>query len=136
MSGETRLETLLAAMRPRLHPEVYVFATTAAAYDAAALAPLLVFQESEGTTLIVTRAAAEAAGLAHEFPCRRITLEVHSALEAIGFIAAVAARLAEAGIGANPVAGFYHDHLFVPEDRAEEALAALEALASGVATKS
>ena len=129
MSGEMHLETLLATMRPRLHPEVYVFATTTEAYEDDALAPLLVFQESEGTTLIVTRAAAQSAGLAHAFPCRRITLEVHSALEAVGFIAAVAAKLAEAGIGANPVAGFYHDHLFVPEERAEDALAALRDLA-------
>ena len=34
--------------------------------------------------------------------------------------------MAALGIAVNPVSGFYHDHLFVPEDRAEEALAVLQ----------
>jgi hypothetical protein len=59
-----------------------------------------------------------------------ITLEVHSSLEAVGFLAAVTRRLAEARIGANPVSAFFHDHLFVPADRAEEAVTILEQLAS------
>ena len=57
--------------------------------------------------------------------------DVHSALEAVGFIARVATALADAGMGVNPVAGFYHDHLFVPEDRAEDAMTVLEGLARG-----
>ena len=56
-------------------------------------------------------------GLGGVFPCRLITLEVHSALDAVGFLAAVTARLAAEGIGVNPVAGFHHDHLFVPADK-------------------
>jgi len=30
--------------------------------------------------------------------------------------------LAAAGMGVNPVSAFYHDQLFVPADRAEEAV--------------
>lgn len=122
MSGETDLDRLLAGMNPSLDPETYVFATTTAPPDIPAL---MRFEEAEGTTLILTRAAAEAAGLPHEFPCRRITLTVHSALEAVGFIARIATRLAAEGMGVNPVAGFHHDHLFVPEARAGDAMAAL-----------
>jgi hypothetical protein len=59
-----------------------------------------------------------------------ITLEVHSSLEAVGFLAAIATRLAAAGIGVNPVAGYFHDHLFVPEARAEEAMRLLDELAA------
>ena len=51
-----------------------------------------------------------------------ITLTVHSSLEAVGFLAAITARLAAAGISVNAVSGFYHDHLFVPEHKADEAL--------------
>ena len=51
-----------------------------------------------------------------------ITLNIHSALDAVGFIAKIASRLAELDMGVNPVAGFYHDHLFIPVKRAEDAM--------------
>jgi hypothetical protein len=58
-----------------------------------------------------------------------ITLEVNSSLEAVGFMAVVAGKLAERGIGVNPVSGFWHDHCFVPLGREEEAMEALGELA-------
>ena len=58
----------------------------------------------------------------------RITLGVHSSLAAVGLTARVAAALAGRGISANMVAAFHHDHVFVPWDRRDETLAALEAL--------
>ena len=54
--------------------------------------------------------------------CRMITLDVHSALDAIGFLAAVATLLAKAGISVNAVSAYYHDHLFVPREKADEAM--------------
>jgi len=60
----------------------------------------------------------------------RITLGVHSSLEAVGLTARVAAALAARGITANVVAAVHHDHVFVPWDRRDEALAALQALSS------
>ncbi|MEY9903549.1 hypothetical protein ABIA44_007723 [Bradyrhizobium sp. USDA 329] len=62
---------------------------------------------------------------AMNFPSRLITLTVHSALDAVGLLAAITARLAEAGISVNAVSAFHHDHLFVPADRADEAMAVL-----------
>jgi hypothetical protein len=50
---------------------------------------------------------------------------VHSDLEAVGFLAAVSAALAGAGIPCNAVAALYHDHLFVAEADAERALEVL-----------
>lgn len=64
-----------------------------------------------------------------------ITLNVHSSLEAVGFLAVIASRLAGKGMGVNPVSGFFHDHLFVPVGREEEALAVLEAVAVEAAGK-
>ena len=61
----------------------------------------------------------------------RISLEVHSSLEAVGLTAVISSRLAQEGISANIVAGGLHDHLFVPWDRREEALALLRRLDSG-----
>lgn len=57
-----------------------------------------------------------------------ITLTVHSDLQAVGFTAAFAGALGRAGISCNVVAGAFHDHIFVPVEQAQEALAALKAL--------
>ncbi|ESZ05322.1 MULTISPECIES: ACT domain-containing protein [unclassified Mesorhizobium] len=130
MAGETDLKKLLAAMTPELLPDVYVFATlTPGISRQAGLDPVMVFREREGVTLIVTEDAARAAGLTASFRCRMITLNVHSSLEAVGFLAAITARLAAAGMGVNPVSAFYHDHLFVPAERVEEAMELLRQLA-------
>ncbi|MBY8977330.1 ACT domain-containing protein [Rhodobacteraceae bacterium NNCM2] len=129
MTGETDLDTLIRSMQPVLDPETYVFATTTDAELAASLPSRMAFHEAEGVTLILTRDAAEAAGLAHAFPCRMITLNIHSSLDAVGFLARITAALAAAEMGVNPVSAFFHDHLFVPEDRVGQAMAVLRALA-------
>ena len=89
----------------------------------------MTFREEEGLTAdprARRRPRASACPTAPVF--RRITLGVHSSLEAVGLTAAVAAALTAAGISANVVAAFHHDHVFVPADRAEDALACLRAL--------
>ncbi|TPK71778.1 ACT domain-containing protein [Mesorhizobium sp. B2-4-15] len=130
MTGETDLKKLLASMTPELLDGTYVFATLApGVLRPEGLDPVMMFREREGTTLIVTEMAAHITGLAASFRCRMITLNIHSSLEAVGFLAAITARLAAAGMGVNPVSGFYHDHLFVPADRAREALGLLRQLA-------
>ena len=126
MNGERDLDALLRHMRPELRPGTFVFCTIAVNEGVpAALNPLLTFREQEGTTLVMPREEAEAAGLRYAFPSRLITLTVHSALDAVGFLAAITARLAEAGISVNAVSAFHHDHLFVPVDRADEAMIVL-----------
>ena len=120
--GEIDLDQLMKGMKPVLHPDTFVFTTFIEDEIRADLDPIMLFKESEGTTLIITLDAAERAGIPFEFPCRMITLNIHSALDAVGFIAKIASRLAELNMGVNPVAGFYHDHLFVPANRAEDAM--------------
>ena len=61
-----------------------------------------------------------------------ITLEVRSALDAVGLTAAVSRALADAAISANVVAGVHHDHVFVPHDETDAAVGVLSALAAGV----
>jgi hypothetical protein len=53
---------------------------------------------------------------------------VHSSLEAVGMTAAIATALTARGISANVVAAFYHDHVFVPWDRRQDAMEAIAAL--------
>lgn len=131
MSGEHDLDTLIQSMQPSLDPDIYVFATVGNGSNTADIVPRMVFEEREGTTLIVKQNDAEKAGISYEFPCRMITLNIHSALDAVGFLAKVTSKLASLGMGVNPVSGFYHDHLFVPEDRAEDAMAALLDMSRG-----
>jgi uncharacterized protein len=127
VAGERDLKALLRDMRPEMQEGIFVFCTIADdAEIPAAISPLLRFREREGTTLVMRRGEAESAGLRHQFASRLITLTVHSSLDAVGFLAAITARLAEAGIGVNAVSAFYHDHLFVPDHRAAEALALLQ----------
>ncbi|CAN5451550.1 ACT domain-containing protein [soil metagenome] len=101
-------------LQPWLDPEEYVF-VKAEAWDDRAVAAC---REDEGLTLVLPRAAAPEGG----FPCRRITLRTVTGLEEVGVLAWASARLAQAGIPCNPVAGFFHDHLFVPTQDAERAL--------------
>jgi hypothetical protein len=120
--GETDLDRLIAGMEPVLASGTYVFAHLADRDAPPDIDARMRFEEAEGTTLILLEAEARRHGLPWVFPCRMITLDVHSSLEAVGFIARVATALAAAGMGVNPVSGFFHDHLFVPLGREEEAM--------------
>lgn len=129
MSGEKDLNVLLRSLETVLHDDLYVFVTLADGPVPPGLSPRMIFREAEGTTLILRQPEAQAAGLTCEFPCRMITLNVHSSLEAVGFIARIATHLAQAGMGVNPVSGFYHDHLFVPDGREAEAMEIIRQIA-------
>lgn len=125
MTGPVRdRAAMIAGMSPVLDGTTWVFVQS---QDPALVAQALgTFRETEGLTLILPEAA-NAGGL----PMARITLQVHSALDGVGLTAAVSGALARADIPCNVVAAFHHDHLFVPEDRAGEAMAILGALSAG-----
>ncbi|MBN9670896.1 ACT domain-containing protein [Roseibium aggregatum] len=132
-NGETDLERLISKMRPVLDPLRYVFCSfpektmsELAVYDPAGL-----IAEKEGMTAIFTAEQANEMGLSEQVVFRRITLTVHSSLEAVGLTAAVSRVLAAKGISANVVAAFYHDHVFVPEARSKDAMDALRELSAG-----
>ena len=115
-------------MRPQLNPGRYVFTTVDGGIPAG-VTPVVTVAEPEGLTLIVRQDDADAAGLAYRYVAGWITLRIHSALEAVGLTAAVATELSAAGLSCNVVAGFHHDHLFVPYEHASQAIAVLEGLA-------
>ncbi len=130
MPGETNLQMLLATMAPRLHDLPLAYVTIAPGKpEPAGLEPVLRFEEVEGTTLVVPRRQALDCGLEPVFACKMITLDVHSALDSVGFLAALLPPLAAAGIGVNPVSACFHDHLLVPAERAGEAVAILKGIA-------
>jgi len=134
MTGELDLQAMLATLKPVLDPVEYVYACVTeddpVHEKLGELTPFAVIRESEGITVILPRQQADSLAIAYEdiFGC--ITLSVHSSLLAVGLTASVAAALAEHEISANLVAGYYHDHVFVPVEDANRAVDRLNLLSA------
>jgi len=128
MSGETDLQKLLQSMKPKINEGEFVFCTLDTLHASNELNPLCMFQEEEGTTVIIPKQQADDASLPYSVVCAWITLTVHSSLEAVGLTAAVSKALTEANISCNVVAAYYHDHIFVPVEDAQRAMQAIEIL--------
>jgi len=131
MTGERDIEKLLKSMSPELMDGEYVFCTFQDAQygDYSDLEPIAAISESEGLTLIIPKSKADVRGLSYESIFKRITLSIHSSLDAVGLTAAFSNKLTEQGISANVIAGYYHDHIFVQREFAERAIEALNELA-------
>ena len=131
MPGETDLTTLLTALQPVARDGEYVYALWPHGRPLEGDVEAAV-REAEGLTVVVRREEADNLGLAYDFVASWITLQVHSALEAVGLTAAVSAALTHAGISCNVLAGFHHDHLLVPIADAPRAMDVLRLLARGI----
>jgi uncharacterized protein len=110
-------------LKPVLSPEPYVFATADAPPPGVVMFAAIL--EDEGLTLVLTKTDADRVGLEYSYLAARITLGVNSELDEVGLTAAVSRVLADAGISCNVIAAAAHDHLFVPWERGEHALALL-----------
>lgn len=121
---------MVAGMDAALVPGRYVYCSLPpGAPEQAVLAEALaMFREAEGLSVLLSEDAAGRFGLAASPPMRQITLHVYSSLTGTGLTAAVAGALAARGIACNMIAATLHDHVFVPAERAEEALETLQAL--------
>lgn len=123
------LRALLGGMRPVQRDGEYVYVLWP---HGRPLTPGIeaAVREAEGLTVVLPRSVADAEGLSYDFVAAWITLEVHSALEAVGLTTAVSRTLSQAGISCNVLAGFHHDHLLVPVADAPRALQELAALSA------
>jgi hypothetical protein len=130
MKPRTRdIAVLLADAQPILRASEFGFCSIPNGMPVpVGLTPVLYFVEDEGTTLVLPLDQARGNGIESQFPARMITLNVNSALDAVGFLAAITTRLATAGISVNAVSAYHHDHIFVPANRAEEAMRLLSSL--------
>ena len=129
MDGETDLSAILPSMDPELRFGTYVFVSVPHGDPRPDVEVLASVHEPEGWSLVVRRDDADAAGLAYDFVAAWITLRVFSSLAAVGLTAAVSRALADEGLSCNVIAGYHHDHLLVPFDDAERAMAVLVELA-------
>ena len=133
-SGETSLTQLVQAMQPSLADECFIFCTLAESIAIPLIPQTLgFFREVEGVTLILEKEVALAHQIQFHGEWAKITLRVHSSLEAVGFLATISQPLAVAGISTNVISAFYHDHLFVQWDRREKAVEILNHLAQTAA---
>ncbi len=132
MNAETDLDTLIRNLEPRTLSATYVFCSLEDAnYGALShTSPLASFAEPEGLTLVLTRESADEESLAYEGTFRCISLQVQSSLEAVGLTAAVTGELAAHDISANVIAGYHHDHIFVPSRHGDLALNLMKAMSS------
>jgi len=125
--GETDLQRLLAGLAPELAARPRTIRSQAADASVPA-ATIMLFREDEGVTTVV-----EVDESTDEALWAQITLRIHSSLEAVGMMAAIAAALAARDIPCNAVSAYYHDHLFVPWPRRDDAIAALQAITGDTA---
>jgi len=138
-AGESDLETLLRTMKPSLMPDVYVYLNLHSndqlpkeLFEKS----VFTFKEKEGNTFVVPRPVVERLGYQYEYPCRMISLQVHSSLCAVGFLAVILRHLADQGVSCNVASGFFHDHLFVPEGEEERVMEALRVLSESISETS
>jgi hypothetical protein len=132
MAGETNLASMLESLTVTVRPDQYVVVTFGPGESIPALGNgvAAVIDEHEGPTVVATVKRAAYDGWAHDFVAAWLTLDVHSALEAVGLTAAFSRQLGRAGIPCNVIAGFHHDHILVPHDKSDAAVAVIEALAA------
>ena len=126
MKGETNLTKLIQNMNPILNDGDYVFCTILDLSNIRIDLVIGTFREIEGWTIILSKMEADKLNLSYDYIAAWITLEIHSALDAVGLTAAFAGALGKNGISANVVAGYYHDHIFVAKKDKWKALEVLE----------
>jgi hypothetical protein len=125
MNSKSDLKTLLKSMNPMLHEGIYVFCTLEKFTFIDPKDLIMSFREAEGTTIIIRKELAEQFNLKYDFTAAWITLMVKSSLDEVGLTAAFSSALADKGISCNVVAGYFHDHLFIPKEDSEKAMEVL-----------
>lgn len=124
-TGITNLKQLIANMEPVLNEGEYVFASVPDITLIPRSMTICEMREKEGMTVVLSKKDADKLGLSADFVAAWITLNIHSALEAVGLTAAFATALGENNISCNVIAGYYHDHIFVAVEDKEKAMKVL-----------
>lgn len=130
--GESDLSKMLALLDVVQKPGCYAFIFVTGDHsdndaDINKAEAEAMIQEAKGTMLVILvgKLKQHQQDYAEQFKAAWLTLTVNSALHAVGLTAAVSTALADKGIACNVLAGYYHDHLLVPYDRAQDAQAAI-----------
>jgi len=113
----------LKNLNPVLLEDEYVFCTFLSSIyvDHDKFNPIASFNEKEGLTLVVKAETAKLNNLEFNDTFKCISLNLISSLTSVGLTALISKVLADNEISANIYAGYYHDHIFVPLEKANDA---------------
>ena len=123
--GETDLQKMLQSLDVERRPGTFTFVAVEVPTPGLLAASHGMVKEGNLTTLVLPVDSARRAGLPVVVEMAWLSLTVQSSLEAVGLTAAFSRLLADEDISCNVLAGYHHDHLLVPVDRADDAIAAL-----------
>ncbi len=123
--GEIDLDVMLATLAVQRRPGVFTYIAVEVPTPGLLAAAHAVVKEGSLTTIVLPLEAAERAGQLVTVRFAWLTLTVHSSLEAVGLTAAISERLTRQNIACNVLAGYHHDHVLVPVERVDDAIAAL-----------
>lgn len=125
-SSIKNLDVLIKNMQPIQGPTCAFCQIDEQIFRSITTLPLAMFKESEGVTAIYPIEFAESLGLAISWIGTQITLNVHSSLDAVGFLASITTTLAKHEISVNAFSPVSHDHLFVKPVDVEKTMSVLE----------
>ena len=113
----------LKKLNPVLLEDEYVFCTFLSSIygDHSKLNPIASFNEKEGLTLVLKKEIAKFNNLEFKGTFKCISLNLISSLTSVGLTALISKALADNEISTNIYAGYYHDHIFVPLEKANDA---------------
>ena len=113
----------LKNLNPVLLEDEYVFCTFLSSIygDHNKFNPIASFNEKEGLTLVLKKEIAKFNNLEFKGTFKCISLNLISSLTSVGLTALISKALADNEISANIYAGYYHDHIFVPLEKANDA---------------
>ncbi len=124
------LSEALQTLTPVLNPGSYVFGTLPAGI-AIPDSAIGTFREKEGISVILEESEALRLGISSSYRAAWISLFIQTDLAMVGLTATLSRALADEGISCNVVAANYHDHFFVPVERAEDAIKTLKTVQKG-----
>jgi hypothetical protein len=125
--SEHDLATLLRALRVTKRPGAWCMVSGVELPGDVEVQASIV--EGEGTTSVISVLDATRLGITPGFVMAWLTLDVNSALDAVGLTAVVATALANSGLSCNVIAALHHDHLLVSFDEQDRAIEVLQSLA-------
>ncbi|NPD85454.1 ACT domain-containing protein [Lentimicrobium sp. L6] len=128
MDAELDINYVLKNISPQLNEGVFVFCSVHNVKNIKEEYIMASIVEIEGRTIVLKKEIADSLKFPYSVSMNWITLSVNSSLELVGLSAIISKKFADQQISCNIIAGYYHDHIFVPIKNTVKALNLLREL--------